>query len=65
MAGFSLGKNVLVKRIIVTFQRGVDYGMVWAISLDKDIGRIKMAAADAADDLGQQVKGALLRRIIG
>ena len=41
-----------------------DSGVVWLVSLDEGIGLFDVAAANAAEDLGKEVKSAFLGRVI-
>lgn len=43
----------------------LDDGMVWLISLNKDFGGIEVTAADAADNLSEELKSMLLGGEIG
>ena len=62
---FALIQEIGGEGSIVVFRGGENYGVVGLIGLEEDFGGIEVATTDAADDLGEEMEGALFRGEIG
>ncbi len=65
MTALTLTERILSKASKVCGQRGLDDWVIRLIGLEDDAGASEVAAPDATDDLGEELKSALFGREIG
>ena len=53
MAFFSLRENMMIETDVIIFEGGRNNRVIWLISLNKDVGSIKVPTTDPTNNLGQ------------